>query len=303
VCEDGYHFLEASNTCELCSGDSSAWFDYSFLACLCLLLALFMAFYRVKHQFEREKLANLDEYVTYMLVVWGYFSKENHETDKMRRFVKVRSMRRHLQTRLKMYITLFQIIAALPFVLQLNISAGFNSIASSLSLLNVGISNSAVVACTFGSDFDFVDILLIQTTYPIVILVLLLIGSRVHLVMMQQKQPPLLPPNHGSSSCGEGDNTSDEIGGDDDASDCDRKSSSENNTILSNYIFAGLTFSNLILPFTSTVIFSTFYCENVDPESTASGDDSFMIADYSVSCQSDRYYFAKMWAILMIFGE
>jgi hypothetical protein len=57
----------------------------------------------------------------------------------------------------------------------------------------------------------------------------------------------------------------------------------------------------LILPSTVTKIFQTFSCRDVDPEDSVQGSDSYMTADYSVSCDSQKYHFGYIWAIVMIF--
>ena len=57
----------------------------------------------------------------------------------------------------------------------------------------------------------------------------------------------------------------------------------------------------LILPSVATTIFGMFPCKNVDPYGEDNLDDYFLIADYSISCHSDRYKFGVAWASIMIF--
>lgn len=54
------------------------------------------------------------------------------------------------------------------------------------------------------------------------------------------------------------------------------------------------------LPAIATTVFRTFSCQNVDPEDVEEGGDSYMSADYSISCDSDRYRFAQSYASVMI---
>lgn len=62
-------------------------------------------------------------------------------------------------------------------------------------------------------------------------------------------------------------------------------------------IFLFLYGTFLILPGESTIIFRCFNCTNVSSDSDT---DTYLLADLSMSCQSDRYLFAWRWAIAMV---
>jgi hypothetical protein len=49
----------------------------------------------------------------------------------------------------------------------------------------------------------------------------------------------------------------------------------------------------------SVTIFQTFSCHDVGSQQDQ--EQAFMAADYSVSCDSERYSFAFWWAFAMIF--
>jgi len=126
--------------------------------------------------------------------------------------------------------------------------------------------------------------LMFQTLYPVIVVLLLALIALVHLAC-SKKDIPLLAS---------GDLAFEEMGGKGFRSVAYRK-------IIFRYVSVGLAFISFILPITSTVIFSTFSCDNVDPNSVETGDDRFMTADYSMSCQSSRYHSAYYWAVAMIF--
>jgi hypothetical protein len=68
------------------------------------------------------------------------------------------------------------------------------------------------------------------------------------------------------------------------------------------YFSLFLTMTYFVLPSTTTSIFQMFLCENVDPEDVNSSfADTYMVADYSIKCSSQRYTFGMIWAIIMIF--
>jgi len=56
----------------------------------------------------------------------------------------------------------------------------------------------------------------------------------------------------------------------------------------------------VILPSTCTVIFRMFSCRNIDTDGVVEGSSEFLIADFSLSCSSERYLIGSSWALWMI---
>lgn len=54
------------------------------------------------------------------------------------------------------------------------------------------------------------------------------------------------------------------------------------------------------LPNIATTLFRSFSCEDVDPGNVEGGSDRYMTADYSISCDSERYRLAQIYASVMI---
>ena len=50
----------------------------------------------------------------------------------------------------------------------------------------------------------------------------------------------------------------------------------------------------------SIVIFNTFSCQDVGADDSSSSENTYMTADYSVSCSTQRYTFAFWWALTMV---
>ncbi|CAM9625594.1 unnamed protein product, partial [Ectocarpus fasciculatus] len=61
------------------------------------------------------------------------------------------------------------------------------------------------------------------------------------------------------------------------------------------YLWVYLFTSYMVLPGVAVYIFGTFNCHDIDDEG------SYLRADYSISCASDRYYFGTLWAAGMAF--
>jgi hypothetical protein len=68
----------------------------------------------------------------------------------------------------------------------------------------------------------------------------------------------------------------------------------------SYYFTAFLFYTYLILPSLSVSILNIFVCKNVDPDNSIEGDDTYLMADYSISCSSDRYKSAFIYSIFML---
>ena len=69
----------------------------------------------------------------------------------------------------------------------------------------------------------------------------------------------------------------------------------------SSYHTVFLYITYFTLPGICTIIFRVFSpCEDVDPENVSSGSDRYMTVDYSISCDSDRYWFAYYYALSMV---
>ena len=179
---------------------------------------------------------------------------------------EVKATGRVLRARLKIYITLWQIVSILPFTLNLDFPNLYSIIASTLNVFNLNISRSSLVSCSAGRDYDAIDALVVDTVYPIVLVCVLWIIFHVHVRFNGARLNPTPMPR-----------------------------------LRSRYFTVFLVFTYLILPFTSVKIFQVFSCRDVDPDDVDNGDDRYMTVDYSVSCASEKYQFGFVWAIVSIF--
>ena len=268
VCSDGYHSTASGDACESCS-NSGAWLD-SFTVTLIVLFVLFLAaVYFIVHKvlIRKEKLEHIDDFFGLILLRMKVLRYETFQSKKMKLRKKAQAVRRRCTARLKIYIAFFQILSVLSFVLDFEFPAVYSSIVGSFrSFVNLNLSGSTVINCSIGSRFDFIDRLLFDTIYPAVVVSFIIAVGRCHW-----------------SRIGPGEK--------------DRR-----DKIRSNYTFALLLFLYMILPFTSSTIFQTFSCKNVDPDDVESeADDRYMSADYSISCETNRYKFGLAYAICALF--
>lgn len=212
---------------------------------------------------RKEKIDKMDDFFSLLLVRLGILKMKEFNAKRTRIRLKVTAIRRRFMARLKIYISFFQILSVLSNVLDFNFPEIYNIIVNSFrSFVNLSISGSTVVNCSMDNDFDFVDKLVFDTLYPMVVVTIIVFAGITHLKRIE-------------------------------SSDNERR-----NKIRANYTFGFLAFLYMTLPFTSSTIFQTFSCKDVDPDDVdESGDDYYMTADYSVSCQSDKYKFAFVYAL------
>jgi hypothetical protein len=205
------------------------------------------------------KIKNLTELYLVVLTKLGMVSALSEDADKQARFIAIRC-----KSALKINITLWQIISIMPFALNLKFPDAYTAIVTALHAVNIDVSRSSLVSCTGRLSFDAIDSLVLDTTYPVVVAILLWLGHLVHLLLKETR------------------------------------SSALDAVVKANYHKAFLVFTYLILPSTCAKIFQVFSCQDVDPDDDVSGDDEYMTVDYSVSCSSSKYHFGFAWAIASI---
>lgn len=178
--------------------------------------------------------------------------------------IAARAAGRRLKARIKICITLWQITSLLPFALDLQFPNAYVAIASVLNLFNLNISASSLVTCNAHGGYDAIDSLVVNTLYPVLVIIILWLAQTVHVKLKSELK------------------------------------AAELSRISTRYFNMFLIFTYLILPFTSVQIFQTFSCRDVDPDNVVSGGNFYMTADYSVSCSSSKYKFGFVWAIVSI---
>ncbi len=190
----------------------------------------------------------------------------NHSSMSSFRIIFSGLSSQRLLGRIKIYLTLFQVLLALPSVLRLDYPSSFTSMTNIVSIVNLNHLGEDLGLTCVRQDYDYVDLLIIETLYPLVAIVLLLSIGKFHAFIVRMRE----------------DNTS------------------KSNSLYSQYFFVMLWFTYLILPGVTSAIFQTFECLNVDPDEVEDGDDYYMASDYTISCSSSRYRYGRSWAIAMI---
>lgn len=270
VCSNGFYFETSTSSCEKCPSGGLNVFGIIIVAIVgCLLsIPVFVLTLRFAHSSSADTLiTNLSCSALFFMVYVRCIALRRSITEKERIqkedawndfFVR-------LQPKLKIYVSLVQILSALPFVLNVTFPSLFASLLNIGSLLNINFAAALGVTC-YGS-FDYIDYLVMTTIIPVLLSTTLLIICISHVVYVQYRRT---------------------------------NSEATITTIIGKYLTIFLIGTFLVLPGVSVYIFRVFSCHDIDPNDDVPGDDIYMRADYSISCVSSRYYFGRIYAVCMI---
>lgn len=186
VCEDGYTLKSSSQTCEECSSEQ-VFFNPLLLIVLFLVVStgsfLFISWKQMG------KIDTFDHFVYFNLLKLRILTARSG-TDSTETIQNLREIRLSFQTRLSIYGTFFQIIAVLPYVLDVKLPDTFSSMLYGLSnFLNLSVSQSSILSCEISEDYDFIDSLLVDTLMPLGILFVLIVSYRIHsFILLRQSK-------------------------------------------------------------------------------------------------------------------
>lgn len=274
VCVSDHYYMSSQNTCKSCT-DTASWFDPLAIIILLLVVSVLGYLAYIAQRISREQhLYTLDELFIIILLKLKVVDEKVYNEAPFAVNEHILIFNRQVRTLSKTYLTFYQVFCSLPTVLnfdELPVSFQVN-VKRVDAVVNLGFSRSALFTCIFSSSFDFIDQLYVDTLYPIAVLLLFLVAFRVHIYV-----------KYGTALI-----TS--VSTQNDVTRLQRK-----------YVQYFLLFTFVILPSLAATIFKTFSCKNIDPDNVSAGDDLYLRADYSISCESSRYNFAFAWAVLMIF--
>lgn len=267
VCSDDYYFSSGDYECKPCGDFSVNPFTLIFVAVI-LGGVVAAVFWRVKSK----KTDTPEDFINRMLVKFGLL--KNRLTSEDLKSLSVHRKKRIAlwRAKLKLYITLYQIVVSAPYVLNLTFPKFYTQMANIFSILTFNIFQESGASCGI-HNFDYIDYLFFTTLTPVAVTLLLWICNILHIFVYKSR--------HSELSAAEKANTVFEL--------------------KSLYFSLFLGFTYLVLPGVSIAIFRTFGCTDTDPDNVVAGNDYYMRADYSISCSSDRYFLGQYWAVAMIF--
>jgi hypothetical protein len=231
VCEDDHHFVASTRTCEPC-GDTASFFDPFMIVVLVIafVVVVLLAF-GLKRASRDEAATTMDGLIAVVLLRLKVYRPDTFAKEKTLMFPRTRATRRRAFKSCVVYITFYQIVSTLPFILaDVEFPDVYDTLMSAVSVVNFAINQDSIVSCSLDSEYDYVTKLVISTTFPMVCAILLWVCSRVHVAYIK------------SASGGSGD------GGESGSGGVGEERTGRDVKVLSNYKKAILVLSFLILP-------------------------------------------------------
>ena len=273
VCIHNHYYSSSTDTCEDCA---SALIDGATLTVLMVvILCCCYGLFFFQRTLREQKVESFDDFAILIFVKFKLVDPDIYTNCPQAINENISTFNHRLRARLKTYVIFYQVVASLSFVLNYDdLPPLYSRVASLGSVVNIDISQTSFCSCFFGGKFDFIDRLLFDTIYPVVVLAILYFIYRCHSYLKYSKSSNVTNDN-------------------------EQKNQME--ILHGRYFEIYLLFIYIILPSLTARIFQTFSCRSIDPDDVDDGDNYFLRADYSISCHSSRYYFIRVWASLMIF--
>jgi hypothetical protein len=181
ICEDEHHFVSSSQTCEMC-GDTSSFFDpftVTVIALVCIFVLV--AVYAGKQIIQQESVTSVDAFIALVLLRMRVYRDNTYTEEKARQFRNTYVMKQRALKTCMVYFTFYQIVSTMPFILaDIDFPDVYDRLMSAVSVVNLAINQEAIASCSSGAQYDYVTKLVVATTYPIVIVLLLRLCSHVH---------------------------------------------------------------------------------------------------------------------------
>jgi predicted outer membrane repeat protein len=187
ICQPGFSLQSSTQRCVVCSGSSAQDISSLILLLVIAFILLFAGYYFLFGSKSRKQIHSIEDLVWLITSRLGIQRETQKETME---FVTVVS--RRLKARIKVYLTMYQILSCLPFVLDFIFPYPIDVIVAALSIVNISITRSQVVSCS-NPSYDFISILVVDTLYPIGVVICLSVIRSLHLLILSHRSSPLIP--------------------------------------------------------------------------------------------------------------
>ena len=163
VCSEGYFLSTSTYSCEACEDNQSGVnpFTVAFLA-VTIAVVLCLVYYMRAHD-----LTSVDDAITHVLVRTRFMGGDSTSERLAAVHGSRRKKRKLFFAKVKIYVTMYQIISSMSFVLDLEFPATFSRISSAFSILSMNFSQEFGVSCS--TPYDYYDVLVVSTVLPIVV--------------------------------------------------------------------------------------------------------------------------------------
>ena len=194
ICDPDHHFVSSTEKCEPC-GDGTS-FIQPFTVALIIIIIIFCGcgvwYFRRRRSGSGVAPANFDpdNLIAMLLVRCKIMDTSSSREESSEAVDKIKRRRRRLFEQCIVYITFYQILSALSFVLdEVDFPDVYTMLVSIVSVVNLNINASSLVSCSGSSQYDYVVQLVISTTYPLVFILLLWLCCQVHIRISKAETP------------------------------------------------------------------------------------------------------------------
>ena len=175
VCENGFFLTTSSYTCESCDNHQSGVNPFAVaILTVCFLVLLSFVYYM-----RANNLSTVDGVISDVMRRLGYIRGDASGEELHMLHVSRAKQRNLFFAKVKIYVTMYQIISAMPFVLDLQFPSVFNRIASAFGILAINISQEFGISCS--TSYDYIDVLVVSTVTPLVVSFLIWLSYVTHL--------------------------------------------------------------------------------------------------------------------------
>jgi predicted outer membrane repeat protein len=227
LCQDGYGLSKSTYTCVQCrqtNGFDEIAIIFTLFVGLILLSLLWYFFHPAA-----KKIHNFEDFILAMMVRLQPNRTQRSSVTPRELIQAAKVMSKRMFARLKVYMTLYQILSVLPFVLDMTFPNPLSFFIASWKFLSGTMSDSTLPACNAHS-YDFIDSLVVETLSPLVVTLLIFATRGLHIIYSRRSKESSTEPT---------------------PPDAIPK-------IKANYFMIFLLWTYFILPSVSTKIFQTF---------------------------------------------
>ena len=268
VCSDNYYFSSNDNECLKCSESGLNVAGIVVISLLAVVLFVPLAALGIKWAFSSTAETLVTDFSVDTLLFSAFTMCYTSLIDDAKESKEdLEAIFNDLYARwwaqIKIILSLIQITTALPGVTEVEFPPLFGSITGVLSQVNIDVPSSFGILCE--ATYDYVDILVVTTLTPLFFWAILWLTYLIHYIYTRKLMLH------------------------------------SNESILATYgtyLWVYLFTSYMVLPGVTVYIFRMYSCQSIST-SDDSYSETYLRADYTISCSSDRYRYGNIWAGVM----
>lgn len=182
VCEDNYHFVSTSRTCESCDQTASFFDPFTVVLIVFVFGCICVTGFVVKNITKNEHVESIDGFLALMLLRLRVYSQETYNEEVACTFQRTHNLTARAFKSFVVYVTFYQIVSTLPFILDdVDFPKVYDIIVSAFSIVNLSVNQESIVRCSTSAQYDYVTKLVVGTAVPLVVSLIIGVVGFIHL--------------------------------------------------------------------------------------------------------------------------